>query len=117
MSKHQLHEKFVTFLGTAIEDISHQITVFADNGACVKSLSVVLEDGNFIASIGYIEDHASDEIYSVRVETRNVQVGDLTTNLTNEAASIVNGEVLCHSLYLDGDRNLNVAFLIYDIDE
>ena len=112
MSTAQLHEKFETFTGSSIADLSAQVGGYAAvNAVAVKSLSVLYEGESLIASIGYID--GVDELYSVSIVDASVQVGDLTTNLT-AAATSVEGEVLCHSLFLTPAEELRVAFLVYE---
>jgi len=113
MSTAQLHETFEAFTSTTIADVEAQIKAYvAANEIAVKSLSILYEGTSIIATIGYVDEVDISELYTVSVVDVTVQVGDLTTNL-NAAAASVEGEVLCHSLFLTPAGELRVAFLVY----
>jgi hypothetical protein len=114
MVKHQIHETFKTFDGTSIPEVSKAVSDFVDHyGLAPKSLSVLIHNAKVVMTIGYRSDEAG---YHVGIETVNLsemETGPLDDKLS-KAEKSVPGDVICHSLFVNRDGELEVAFLLHE---
>jgi len=112
MVKSQIHEIFVSFTGTSIPELSKLVGDYvATNKLASKSLSIVNINATLTASLGYRTDETA---YPVSIESvaLNVFGADLDDRI-NRATTVISGDVICHSLYFDGNGIPSVAFLVH----
>src|SRR5277367_3625819 len=103
----QSHEKFRSFANSDIDAVLTLAEEFASSVAA-KSLAILFHDGKWIVSIGYCDDQTP---YEISIDIVIVRPTDKLDERTSSAASDIEDEILCHSIYVDVTGSMWIAFM------
>jgi hypothetical protein len=113
MIKAQVHETFKSFLGNSLAEVGKSMADFVEHYKLApKSLSVVRNHGQFILTVGYRSNEAGYLVSVESVVLTGLNLANLDETLSKAEASIA-GDVICHSIFLNADNTLEVAFLLH----
>lgn len=112
----QFHGRFRIFEGNSIPQLAQRILMFTAGGAiAVKSMGIehLPADDKIIISLGYADTQKG---YPVKIHER--VFGQLPTDdefdaidLEIDKAAAEFGNVICHDIFVDAERNLHVVFM------